>query len=694
MKKVILTFLIFFALVYGGAYRDVLFLQNGEELRCNVVSITSSSISVKTANGDTTLKIADVVRITMTHPRPGDEWKTISDVDDSLLLEVMNRVESAKEKYKGATYITLYDFVNFRFNADSSGRKTVRRIVLLLSERAKGIFATSSFSFISPWQRGDVDFCRTIAPDGNIYHLDDAALEFSQPNQLFPQYNFMRRIKFAPSQVSIGAVVDYQYHIDFDRADPIHPVYSKFIFAREEPVLEKVVSVEYPKSLGEKFLRFHSFEPPQTASNEDEFVFVWEKRDIEPYVREPMMAPTSMFLPTVWLAFAVDEAKMLRALSDSLKSSMDGSAELDNFIDSLTAQANTSREKFSKKYEFLNISFRKTDVPPDESRWFPRRVSKIFDDGIANSLDINALLIYMLRHIGVDAKLTYASSIFNAKAIMDVSSLGFFSNPLTVAALNGKKVPCMPQWKYLPYGIVSNFCDGQMALLIGDEGTQIAELLKNPIDVYEENDTFWISLAPDGDAEVQIKQVFGAKVGTYWRRYMEIRKEQEDRDFQNIAGDFNPGAELKEYSLYGINSLDSTVVVEINLSAPQLAQSAGEKLMAFHLPKLEYSTYFFGIPQRKTPMWYSSPSKALRVWMIRMPEKFSPKYIPEAVAINQDSLTYNLSARYDEATRTIIAVEDKSLTDRFIPPDEYEDFRKVAFRKAKCAKEWYIFEKK
>ncbi|RKZ30159.1 hypothetical protein DRQ33_08100, partial [bacterium] len=591
-----------FGFAVSATFRDMLFLRNGEELRCNISKITHKQIYIETADGQISFPIEDVLRITLTHPRPGDNWKTLEDIDDSLLIKSLEDVNSIAT-YPNASYIILNHDIHYRFNPDSSGRYTERLTVLILTERGKSLFATNSFYFLAPWQHGDVDFCRTITGDANVFHLNDAALEFSEPEQYYPQYNFLRRIKFAPPQISIGAIIDYQYHIDYDIADPVHPIASTVIFGGDEPILHREFIVEYPASLGDKFVRHSSFAVPERTEDSNMIRIAWQQDDIEPFISEPWTAPLQMFLPTVWIGFCIDEAKMLRALTDSLKKSLDGSPELDHFTDSLVTGYSGKREALLKIYEYLNLSYRKANIPIAHSRLFPRRVSDIFNDGIANSLDICALMIYMLQRVGIDGKLLYCSSILDRAAISDVPSLAYFSTPLIVAQIDGENIFCAPQMKYVPSNIIPTECDGQVSLWVGTDGAQMVNLPINKQDIYAQTDTFRIDFAQNGDANVEIEREYGAKSGAHMRAYREIRKEQLDRELQTKAGSFHPGTKLDGYMLTGIGSLDSMIMLNMNLSVPQLAQTAGKKLIAFQIPELIYSSTSVSIPERETPIW-------------------------------------------------------------------------------------------
>ncbi len=693
MKKVIFICAVIVAILSALTFRDVIFLHDGEEVRCNVKEIDNKTILAETPDGVKKFSKSDVVRLTMTHPRPGDNWNTIKDIDDSLLLATIERASEAK-KYPMASSITLYHSISYTFDSDSSCRETVRKIILILNERGKNMNSTSLFHFVSPNQTGDIDFCRTIIPaDSSVYHLDDAALEFAEPNSFNPQYNFLRRVKFAPPQMSIGAIIDYQYHIDQKVVDPTHPLAAKVIFGESEPIIHKELKISIPKNIPKSFIKYYSFSPPVQKTDEGVNIYLWEKDDISPTVHENWQAPFEMFLPTVWVGFGIDEGKLLKALSDSFNVALDGSNQLDAFIDSLTRNAKTPMEKFDKIYEYLDISFRKAYVPPSNSRWFPRKVSDIFDDGIANSLDLNTLMCYILEHIGIESQLVMASNIVDKSAISDVPSLSFFGSPLVAAKIDGKWIFANPMSKYSPPDIIPSNLAGQQALWVGKSSVQMAELPNNPLNVYTNTDTLWVSLEPNGDADVEEKIVYGLANGIGVKYYNETPKEQLDKNFQTSAGDFHPGATLVDYSIIGLNGLDSNAVIIEKISAPSLAQTAGKKLLAFQVPELEYKAGGFGQPTRNTPIWHSSPSVNDRVWIIKLPEKYEPDYIPEPLSIKLDSLKYDLTFNYDKGNRTLTVTEHSERTDRFVPAEDYPELRAAMFQRAKASKKWIVLEK-
>ncbi len=689
-KAIILVGIITATLVFGAVFRDILFLKNGEEVRCNILEINKNKIVAETEQGKKTFKREEVVRLTMTHPRPGDDWKTISDIKDSLLLAALSLKDKAKQ-FPGASYVILHQSIKYEFTSDTTARKTVRNIILILTERGKGVNATKMFYFLKPYQDGDIDFCRTITPDSNVYHLDDAAFELAEMYNMYPQYNFWRRIKVAPPQISAGAVVDYQYHIDFNLVNSTHPLADRIVFGGEEPILHKEVVVEVPENLPDDFIRYHGLVPKE-EHKDGKKIYRWEKDDIQPVVHEVWTAPYPLFLPTLWLGFNTDEAKLMKTLADSFKVALDGSSDLDKFVDSLTANLSPDK-KFLKIYEYLNITFRKAGIGMSQFKWFPRRVSEVFSDGIANPLDLATLMCYMLQHAGIKSQLIYASNQIDAAALEDVPSLAFFGRPLVAAEINGKWVISNPFAKYLPPGNIPSDNEGQMGLWVSTDGVQMKQLPLNDPNTYSTVDTFWIDLSPTGDGKVKIKTVYGDYNSTGIRAYRERQKKQIDRDFETAAGDFHPGAKLENYKIIGLGSLDSTIIIEKTLTAPQIAQSAGEKLLAFQFPELEFVPSAFGAPERKTPIWFGEPVITRRVWIVKIPKKFKAEYIPSEFSFKVDSLNYHLSFKYDKKNHSVVAIEDKEYFDRLIPAEDYPQLRAAMFRRAQATKSWVILKK-
>jgi len=57
MRRYALLVLIIVSLALGAAYRDVLFLKNGEEIRGNVIKITKKEVVIETKEGKQKYKI-------------------------------------------------------------------------------------------------------------------------------------------------------------------------------------------------------------------------------------------------------------------------------------------------------------------------------------------------------------------------------------------------------------------------------------------------------------------------------------------------------------------------------------------------------------------------------------------------------------------------------------------------------------
>ena len=704
MRRYALLVLIIVSLALGAAYRDVLFLKNGEEIRGNVIKITKKEVVIETKEGKQKYKIDEVVRLSLTHPRPGDEWETVDDITDSVLISALAIKDSAKAKYPKASYITLYRSVRVEFTRDGNCEYTLRHIGVVLNERGKADNAVKAIIYIKPWQYGDIDFCRTISPDGKVYHLDDAAIEFGEPLGTYPQYNFSRSIRFALPQLKVGSVFDYQFHIRYEGLSQLKPYWSRHVFGDNEPIINIEVTVKVPSEAFGNVFRYVMDDPansgilkdlPDISEKDDYLILKWHAKEIPPYIPETNTAPPEKFNPTIWIGYGIGPNEVFNALSDSLRASLDGSQKLDKFVDSLLSGVKSVDKKVAKIYEYLNIEFRKAYAEPDLTRFFPRKVSEIFDDGVANHLDLCALAVYMLKRAGVNSGIIYVSDEIDKPAIFKMPILRMFKRiALFVDMPDGRTLLGLPYRKYLPLGTIPPSFEGQLGIWVSPQKTLIDTIPHCKLSTYGTVDTVVVEIDENGDGKIEIKKTYGNYQSVDMRYYREERKEEIDKDYETRSGNIHPGAKLISYEIKGIGSLDSTVRLFWSVTAPKLAQKAGAKMLAFQIPLLRYSTYTVGLPERKTPMWLPDPLVHERVWIITIPKKFNPYHIPQNIEAKLDSALYELKFEYEKSGNKIVVREKDIRTDKLIPPNEYESYRNLIFTKASAAKHWLILERK
>jgi hypothetical protein len=691
MQRIVVVIALMCAGLMASPFRDVLFLKNGEEVRCTILRITEKQAIVRMKEGEKKYDLKEVVRATMTHERKGDLWMNVKDIDDNTLLEAIATAQSRKNDFPLASYVVLESAQNYSFDSKGKCRYTNRSIVLILNQRAKNVWASYSFGFTAPWQTGDIDFCRTVASDGSVYHLDDAALEFSEPMQWTPQYNCYRKIKFAVPHLGVGCVMDFQYHIDYAFSDFMHPITAKTSFGGDEPILNKSLTIEYPQSLGDNFVAFDAYREPVKVSKNGTTALGWSEKNIAPFVREPNTAPASMFLASVWVGFGTDLDKAQKALSDSLNKAFKPSKKLDKFTDSLLTGCKTPLERFSKIYEYLNVSYRTTYIGPGMYSWFPTPVDKVFASGVANNLDLCAMMVYMCGHAGLSGKIVYASGVSDADAILEVPSLGFYGSPLVEVMIDARRIVCSPMWKYAPFTVIPTDQCGQKALFIGANEFHVGTVPNNIIENYASLETVDVALQPNGDANVRLTRVYGDIAGIGYKYYRDTRKDQLDKDFETEAGSYLPGAKMNSYSLTGIFSTDSTVVVKFDIFVPQFAQTDGKQKLAFQLPGLNYSTSSYSLETRTTPMYFSEPQLAVRIWRINEPAAFGHEFIPQKVVVNGDSAIYNLE--FDTHKTSQLVVREMNLRlKKLVTIEGYPKYRADYITLSKTGKNWILLD--
>ncbi len=704
MRRIILVVLIAFAILFGTAYRDVLYMKDGEEIRGNVEEIKKKVIIIETREGVKKFPRENVIRMTMTHPREGDEWETVDDITDQILLDALDRKDYVLTKFPEASHITLYYKSNFELRSDGKIKETIRTIRVILSERGKRVNALKSIGYLSTWQKGDIDFCRTISPMGQIFHVDDAAVEFGEPYGYYSQYNQLKTVRLAPPQLAVGSVLDLQFHRIFETTDLVHPIFESVTFASDEPVYNRIVSVTVPENtLGNGFEYFQNdptntgllYDLPQKEIHNGRITLTWKVDSILPYVNEYNVAPPMEFNPSIWFGYKIDPKELAVALKDSLKSSFDGSPRLDKFVDSLLTGISDPLKKAQRIYEYLSLSVRNVPVRISDSRYFPRKVSEIFTDGNANSLDLCALGVYMLRRVGLDAGILYLSNEHNQVAIDKIPVLDAFTSPAIYMILSDNDtIIGFPHFNYYPLDVIPSYFSKVKAVWVSPNYANIAAMPKADIEQFGNIDTFEIELFENGDGELTITRIYGQSGSSGMRSFREMRKDVIDKDFETRAGDIHPGSKLIKYELIGIGALDSIVKTELQVEAPQLAQSAGGKLMALQLPQLLYSTGWVSLPERKTPMWYGEPAVMHRVWKIKLPDAFKPSFVPENVSSKIDSAWYNLNFTYDKDENMMIVDEQNYIIDKLIIPEEYLDLRQHQFKKANASKTWIILNRK
>ncbi|WP_041495111.1 DUF3857 domain-containing protein [Nonlabens marinus] len=176
-------------------------------------------------------------------------------------------------------------------------------------------------------------------------------------------------------------------------------------------------------------------------------------------------------------------------------------------IKSLTAGANTDREKAEIVYQFMQDRSRYISVQVGIGGWKPIDASEVHNMAYGDCKGLSNYTMALLKEVGVDANYV---GIYGGSSIINFDTE--FSMPegnhaiIMLPQLDGQDdvwLECTS--KTNPFGFLGGFTDDRDALVITPEGGKIMHTTAYPGDLSKQLTVATVSLKPDGSAAAELE---------------------------------------------------------------------------------------------------------------------------------------------------------------------------------------------
>jgi len=678
MKR-LLSFLILLLLTTGcrkalRTSHDVIYLLDGEEAIGQLQSITADSVWFKTEDKKLALPRSEVRSLDLPQPREGEEWKTLEDIDDPLLKQLLSTLTLPETD---ARYVNLYVEHNFILHDDGTFEKRKRVIRYVSAESGKGVAANNTWYYLADRAYAKVDFARSYSPEGRITHITEAAINRVSRYPTPAEYSNLTQLQIAVPESRVGSVLDFQFSTIQSVIDSIHPVYEEVMLEDRQPTMIEVIRIEQPEGGPLTFLDSTGVQPVKEKKKGHE-IRTWRIED-QPALRSEYITPPARdYLPH----FIIADKKDWHTIASHLRTHVEGTSQtaesLARLADSLTANLTSSEEKARALYAFVVASIRPAGPSFNRYSYAPVPAETVLVRRFANNLDRAALLYSLMKHADLEADLLLFRRRSSGRLSPTLASLGQLNEALV---LFENRVYLGPS-PNVPFGTL--FEQDAMGLSISS-----GKLKKSPLNTPSEEATTRrtnAQLSTDGSLTLTEKVEFKGQNSARWKQYLknlspaELRQEAEE-----LASDIHPNAKLLDYSFSGIEPLDKNAAYTLKVRISDYATRAGDYLI-FYLPGVEHSAYFVGAIDRHYPIDRTTRSAATLNLNIQLPAGAKLIYYPEDVSI---------SNQYDSYTASFLIPgygalqfsENTQVLNPWIPTRDYARYKELVQDMARLSQE-------
>ncbi len=595
---------------------------------------------------------------------------------------------SVKEP-QSANAVVIFDstFVNVKKTGSYVKRHHV--LVKILTMKGKADYASPSFTYTTKYGKVVVKKARVIKKNGKIVkvkkdNIKDVKVpafdKFFLPN--------VRMVKIVFPDVEKGDAVEYV--VEEIISNP--PMEGEFddmvIFESTEPVLSQYYEIALPQRL---YYRIYNDKDGIIKFRHEGEKYVWYANDIEPLIREPLMPPLpdvakKVLLSTVkswktWSRWYWNLTKDKFALNDTITSLMD----------SLLKDKPTRLDSIKSLFYYVsnNIRYVATTMNGKKAGYEPFPATKTFRQKYGVCRDKAALLVAMLRHIGVDAYPVLTNPMIKVEKEIKTDQFNH-----AIVAIKDKKgyIYLDPTAEDIPV-FLPFYEQGKGVLVCTPEGEDLSYTPILPPDSNSAYSTQEIYVLEDGNMKgksvikgsivdqqfrMMVKKIPPERLKSIFSMSLQALGNEASLDtiYYTDPDDFNtPFSITMEYSVKGF-AIKKDNKIAFTLSGEQGNMFGGNP---------------FSLEKRNYPIYLYVPISSSSDIIVHIPKGYVIKNMPASENLENDYVVFSIETK--NKGDSIILRYGATYKKCLIPADKYLETKSLYDRWAKNLKTRFILEK-
>ncbi len=674
--------LIFF-LATAALTADTIYLKDGNEYKCSLVSITEKAVTaVLDIDGKEKVFLkADVTRIILDKKRMFAEVTNINQIDDPDIKRAFNLAVD-RRKYENSLFISIMDKTVVSVK---NGQVEVVRKYIYMPLKSDGITAASGHyeDYFKNHERMSLDYAMSISPRGEITPIYENLIEDEIPNSNFPEYADKHVLKFSIPKVTEGSLVAYQVTKTFTASDLEHSFFQDEYFETYTPTIIHEIVIMDPELITYRILNKGKF---RIKKKNGQVAITYppsgEKHD---YFFVPSL---SLFSPRVILSLNTDPKDFSERFSGALDP---GSPEIENFLREIGTGGTDPEALTEAVYKYIQSRIANMNILPSDDSFYPRPAEKTIERGYASVLDKTCLAFEALRYLKISSSLLFAADSKEVFGKGEPFNYRKYPYPLLKVELPGKQVYLYFGSKYTPCGILPKHLYSAHFFDAVHGGFGITPSLdRNNIDLLREIHLKG-NINKDGHLEGEITVDYDKFSDAFLREFVDRSEKENDITMQQVLNNLLPRSMLIGYSVSGNDDTNKRVTVKMNFLSYGFAGFAGDYLL-FNMPLLSFDGYAAASEKREVPFAFSADSRVKYLIEIVLPQGFRLSYFPGNLNLNTQRFSFNTVNKYFNDAFSMRA--DLIYDDGMAPKSFYFKYRKIMRKLVKFSGELLIGEKK
>ncbi len=601
-----------------------------------------------------------------------------------------------QEAYPQAGALVLYCDERTQISALGTQVTELHYIVKILNERGKENFSESSIDYDSTYEKVELEYARTIKPDGTILEVGTRHIRDVSKYMNFPLYSNARAYIISFPGIAEGVSIEYKVRISRSRLMNKKDFIMSYPVEASEPILSANFVVDLPKekklhlkTLNEKYNNFGANLLPDIKEKDGRLIYSWGFKDIPQIIPEANMPSNVQVNPTILLSTFSSWQEIYDWWWPLAKEKIKADSAIKEKVAELTGNQSSSEAKARAIYNFCAQKIRYVAVEYGQAGYEPHTAADIFKNRYGDCKDQAILLVTMLREAGFSAWPVLIPTRDCYNLTEDFPS-ALFNHCIAALALNEKTVFMDPTAETCSFDDLPDGDQQRWVLVFKEEGFKIQLTPLYPATHNSLKQYLSIKINPDETITAE-RSVLTA--GMYeqaqrlWLLYTppELVQETLKEKIQEVS----IGSRLGQYRVKNLGDLNTPVGFIYTFTGPEYFTHAGNLRI---MPQLAFlDTALAAKDKRKYPIDFAVLDTKETVFEIELPPGFTAKYMPQS--ISEDSPWLKFSAEYRYEKNKIYFTQKIELKRNTIPEEDYATFKVFFEGLAKKIKQRIILER-
>ncbi len=619
----------------------------------------------------------------------------IKDIDP----QVYNILKQAPEedKYPQAGALILFCDEKIEITPQNTEISSLHYVVKILNERGKESFSETHIDYDSTFERIELEYARTIKPDGTVVDVGTRHIRDVSKYLNFPLYSNARVYIISFPEIAQGACIEYKIKIYRSQLINNKDSVITYPLQTQEPIIRANLSVALPieralhiKTVNQEYNYFGLDLEPKAHPQKEYRVYTCQFKDIPQIMPETNMPDVVEINPTLMFSTFGSWQEIYdwwwKLAQDKIKADV----SIKNKVKELIRNENSDEERARAIYNFCAQNIRYVAVEYGQAGYEPHDARDIFKNKYGDCKDQAILLVTMLRQAGLTAwpVLIPTSNCYNLNE--DFPSM-VFDHCIAAISLNGEIIFLDPTAETCSFGDLPAGDQDRKVLVIQEAGYKMQKTPFYPASHNLIKQNLKVKINDDETMSAQ-RSIFSHGVydqaQRFWMLYTppELIRESLKEKIQAIS----IGATLLSYSIKNLENLNTPIILNYSFRGIEYFTIAGKTRIMPQLTNLD--TSLVAKDKRRYPIEFPVLDTKEAFFEIELPETLAVKYMPPS--ITEENPWLKFTAKYKQNSNKIYFTQKVELKNNIISRDDYLKFKSFYEKLVQRIKQRVILEKK